>query len=634
MNTDNQARRLVQNASKLPFEITFNDIKNIDNKKVPANANLEFNAGLYLSAVRPALDVIQREWSSVINNVKLTCDTVSHRTDESGQHRVQTKLIFLLCSDGRISKAVMHLYHTDNKIQIQSSTIIQGKSCVEWIVDFFLKPLLDSHLSQNQESISSINNYILSSHNKCCSSCNGKIDPKAHQPRDQLLCCKKCGRGFHKKCTNRKQSKANWHRDPWFCEHCILGQNTGRDPIPGTSNQSSTLHHAPPALDYNNHSQSQAKDLVILDAEPEILLNTNDNNAQPNSAATISSLGQPTSQQALMHILPDTLSPVTPALATTPAAGSSTQSPSQFFLQSVLPQDVPETQALDLAPHGSSQSSTQAPPQRENQNIQPDTQSAQQTQIRPSRNSRQRGTNVGTTDPQYEFLQTALDTCRSTITQQETEIKKLKESLNIRTKRVMQLESQVGEAANYISSRKPPDKDSTGFTDINKLGEKIDLLISKLHAPNITINNNQNPNSNQQYHREQIDQSSQTLSNCSTCNTDIHRENNLEAHTDSTHGLRTKDRTCTECKEINCSCSQLTTLRDNTRRNLGNIHTCEHCNVSFISASILLEHTETLHADSFHACEKCDYKCRTETHLRDHYESFHGLLDSATESNL
>lgn len=63
-------------------------------------------------------------------------------------------------------------------------------------------------------------------------------------------------------------------------------------------------------------------------------------------------------------------------------------------------------------------------------------------------------------DPEIEFLNTAVSSCRSTIVQQEAELKKLKESLNVRNKRVIQLESQIVEATSHIASRHTSEEDS------------------------------------------------------------------------------------------------------------------------------------------------------------------------------
>ena len=70
----------------------------------------------------------------------------------------------------------------------------------------------------------------------------------------------------------------------------------------------------------------------------------------------------------------------------------------------------------------------------------------------PSNSTRQRASNITVKEPEKEFLQTQLDSCRSTIVQQETDIKKLRESQDIRNKRLLQLEVQVGFSAAQLSS--------------------------------------------------------------------------------------------------------------------------------------------------------------------------------------
>ena len=111
----------------------------------------------------------------------------------------------------------------------------------------------------------------------------------------------------------------------------------------------------------------------------------------------------------------------------------------------------------------------------------------------PTGSTRQRSSNVNTENPLQEFQKTALEACRSTITQQEVEIKRLKEGMDIRNKRILQLESQIGHAADFIATRDNP-KDSPETT--NSILERIASIESKLtcmmqlqHPPNnIVIN--------------------------------------------------------------------------------------------------------------------------------------------------
>ena len=73
----------------------------------------------------------------------------------------------------------------------------------------------------------------------------------------------------------------------------------------------------------------------------------------------------------------------------------------------------------------------------------------------PSNSIRQRTSNVASLEPEAEFQKAAIDACRSTIVQQEAELKKLREGLDVRNKKIIQLEDQVGIAKTYLSSRDP-----------------------------------------------------------------------------------------------------------------------------------------------------------------------------------
>ena len=98
---------------------------------------------------------------------------------------------------------------------------------------------------------------------------------------------------------------------------------------------------------------------------------------------------------------------------------------------------------------------------------------------------RQRASNINIENPDVEFLRTALSACRSTITQQEAELTRLKESLDIRNKRILQLESQVGHASGYIAGR-----ESTSHTDCSS--SSLQLVLAKLENIEAKIAPNSN----------------------------------------------------------------------------------------------------------------------------------------------
>jgi hypothetical protein len=118
----------------------------------------------------------------------------------------------------------------------------------------------------------------------------------------------------------------------------------------------------------------------------------------------------------------------------------------------------------------------------------------------PSTAGRQRSSNVNTSNADDEFQRTALNACRSTITQQGVEIKKLNEALDIRNKRILQLEAQIGHASDLFSDRASNgESNSNLYSDIFRTVERLAEKVSQSHnvpTTNIVINSCQagNPN--------------------------------------------------------------------------------------------------------------------------------------------
>ena len=112
-----------------------------------------------------------------------------------------------------------------------------------------------------------------------------------------------------------------------------------------------------------------------------------------------------------------------------------------------------------------------------------DPRNTDQPQRFPSNAIRQRKSNIAVLEPEKEFQKATIDACRSTITQQEAELKRLKESLDIRNGKIMQLESQVGLATSHLSRRDECPKDSNSRTVTDQLSatlSSLNLLLSKL----------------------------------------------------------------------------------------------------------------------------------------------------------
>ena len=314
-----------------------------------------------------------------------------------------------------------------------------------------------------------------------CSSCNSQINPTALNPKDQELSCSKCENLFHKKCTNRKKTTANWRKTPWYCASCILGTQT--------------------VLGMSQNSPPSADPLQPLGHTPghSVL------HFQPYSptGATVSHLnltaGSFLSQPSVSHL------------------------PGLYNHQQARVEPVP-TQGLPLTVGVPGT----LPPSQPSDNARP---------TFPNASSRQRSSNVNVSNAEQEFLRTALNACRSTIAQQESEMRKQKEGLDIRNKRIMQLEDQVGYSSEYIAGR-DTSKDvtenglKTVIDKLDRIEHKLSIIPAHQPANNIVINSCK---SDQTHIKEQISVNTQTDQPCNPCENQASSADTLSEHVNTEH---------------------------------------------------------------------------------------------------
>ena len=226
-------------------------------------------------------------------------------------------------------------------------------------------PFMTSHSGPSTMVLTPINLDILLQNNKC-SGCDRRLNPDAKQPKDQALSCQKCGNSFHKKCTDRIQMRANWQRDPWFCQPCVRGISFPS----ATTNTPSAVSNFP------------AGARSVLQIEDDAIIEVSEGAATDSTENTTARLNP----RAIEYY---------PESAPTQSAAGNTPPLLTEHIQPTPPN--PSLIQVNRLPA-------------------------------PSNSTRQRSSNVNTNDPEREFLQTSVDSCRSTIVQQETELKKLKES--------------------------------------------------------------------------------------------------------------------------------------------------------------------------------------------------------------
>ena len=591
LNPQNQSNRLVTSALKAPLTITYNHFEIVDNIKYAFNVNVECNSGVYLTAIKPVLQTVTTDWSTKIGNWSVTCCKVSNRQDNAGDHLLCTVLTLNITDTdpGGLSlphKVTLHFYHTKDKIQVQSSAILTpGTSAASWIVENLIEPLASNHIATNSKSIQQVNNAILSSISpQCwtCTHCNTDIDPGASHVRDQPLTCKKCLKKFHKRCSDRKGVKgSNWNKNPWFCASC-LSSNTY------TTNPSVSL----------SHSSQQ-----IITVVPS-------SSSQPSSSP----------------LMPSSTC-IPPTTRGNPAHEEGFGTTNDIDLQ--IPTD---TGVLSM--EFSNNTNTVAAP-----NDQGPHSSTDQALRYPSNAIRQRKSNVAAGEPEKEFQKAVIDACRSTITQQEAELKRLNENLDIRNKKIMQLESQVGSAASYLSSRDTGHQSniSTNISDhLTALLTTMNLVLSKLtlctdspaasrsspisiynspcQLPKVTlvnmgtqtdtatINTNTVDMSVTTITRETMPDDTEAVLSCTLCGKVLESMEQLDLHIESTHSSSS-------------TTQEVPGITENT--------SCDHCGEKFSTLNLLQRHCSEKHATSYIKCGSCRQRFQNRDQLNIHMKATH-----------
>ena len=387
----------------------------------------------------------------------------------------------------------------------------------------------------------------------------------------------------------RKQRGGNWQRDPWFCASCTLGH----DPGPGSMTDNHLIASRPALHLEDNAIIEMTTDEPSVSEHVNPLVNHHRRELNPEAITFLPGATVDASVD-MDEIPPDdpSISPILPALVS--------------------------LQPVTAAGHPNQNRRTQIPKL-------------------PSNAIRQRSSNVISSDPDKEFLKTALDTCRSNIAKQETELKKLKETLEIRNKKILQLEEQIGEAASYIGRRNTSD-DATDGNTTQRLEDCILLLVSKLESSsndtsspvnNISIYSQGclNKTTTSLYSQATQTEASFACENCKQTNENPSKE---KAHNEPSHKPPVSNSLfrCTSCVKFFLSEKELTSHIESKHATDSSkpavfAHTCKHCKRKFSSKDHMKEHIETELASNPVSCTSCHYECESRSHLKVHIDALH-----------
>ena len=85
LNPVNQARKLIENTSRPEFSIRYSNPQTILGVQHPTSVSVDCNSGVYLTAIKPALQAINVGWQTDILSTLIICEDISDRTDLSGR---------------------------------------------------------------------------------------------------------------------------------------------------------------------------------------------------------------------------------------------------------------------------------------------------------------------------------------------------------------------------------------------------------------------------------------------------------------------------------------------------------------------------------------------------------------------
>lgn len=197
----------------------------------------------------------------------------------------------------------------------------------------------------------------------------------------------------------------------------------------------------------------------------------------------------------------------------------------------------------------------------------------------------------------------------------------------------MPLESQVGAAATYFSSREsstPPTTSPAMIEQLNTLLTTLSIVVFKLsvftdhptpQTPAVTIYNGQwNPT-----RRSMCDKATQSPVKPTTVSTtDLDSSDSTQASHIETGNSSPMDTeiilTFTLCSLVLESSNQLEKHMESTHSSL----TCQHCDASFTSSSNLHQHISAKHPQLFppyKQCPECMFRCQTTEQLNMHLPS-------------
>ena len=240
----------------------------------------------------------------------------------------------------------------------------------------------------------------------------------------------------------------------------------------------------------------------------------------------------------------------------------------------------------------------------------------------PTLLGRHRKSNLDLEHPEQEFLRSQVDTLKGVVSQNDEEIKKLKQSNDLKSKRIIQLESQLQEAKNCItqqarlSSPTPVVEDrNTVDTDLNPrvhlLEQKCSFIIDQISALSSRFGDFTNNSSRNSKNPE-------TLFSCMNCDYDAKSKIELSKHIEEFHSRKY---TCNKCDFT--SSKSVDVKEHKLKTHPIALLKCDECDMETQHSNQLAKHKRTIHRNSGYRCDTCSYRALHLNDLERHQKTMH-----------
>ena len=256
----------------------------------------------------------------------------------------------------------------------------------------------------------------------------------------------------------------------------------------------------------------------------------------------------------------------------------------------------------------------------------------------PALSGKHRKSKVNEVSPEVEFLKATVDTLKATIVKNELENKKLKESNDIKAKRILNLEAQIQEAKTTITKHQcpsfegPPDTETKSCN--NDVYQKVQMsnIESRTNAMEHNIALLTSKFDNLQFNILNMNKTSGILSSespkitkvfsCESCDHETFDRNESKKHKKEHKSITV----------FNCNSCDYETQENNDYKKHQEVHNiqqnfrCKKCSYIAIHTRDLNRHDRVMHEEEtiqISACEKCPYSTQYSERLEEHMKQEH-----------